>query len=820
MKVLKRNGTSENVTFDKITRRISNLAEMKPALSVDSVNVAIKVIEGLYDGVTTVQLDILAAEIAATMAANHPDYSKLGGRICISNLHKETPSTFSGAVRLLYSYTNPANNKHSPLVSQELYNLVSDNPQIDEWVVHERDFKYEYFSFKVLERSYLLKTEEKGAPSSFKTIERPQYMFMRVALGIHGDDLRKARETYDLMSCGYFTHATPTLFNSGTPRPQMSSCFLMQMNDDSIDGIYKSVSDCAKISQHAGGIGLSIHNVRSKGSYIAGTNGTSNGVVPMLRVFNSTARYVDQGGGKRKGTIAVYVEPWHPDIVEFLDLKRNTGAEEQRTRDLFPALWIPDLFMKRVAKDEAWSLFCPNECEDLSEVYGEEFERRYVKYEQEGRARRAVRARDIWEKLITSQIETGTPYMLYKDSVNRKSNQKNIGVVKCSNLCTEIVEVVSRNEIAVCNLASICLPMFVEKRAEGEVFNFSTFRYVVKFVTRNLNRVIDKNFYPLPETRFSNLRHRPVGIGVQGLADVFAKMRMPFTSAAARLLNRQIFQELYYASLEASMEEAEQHGPYETFRGSPLSQGLFQFNLWGTTPTTGGTNPQDEEEGDEPEGARWRELREKIMTHGVRNSLLIAQMPTASTSQIVGNNDSVEPFNSNLFVRRLLSGEFIMFNKYLVEDLIQLNLWTPEMKNQLIAYNGSVQHLDIPQELKELYKTAWEIKMKDFIDMAADRAIFIDQSQSMNLFVEEPSLDKISSMHMYAWKKGLKTGMYYLRTKGAAPIKFTIDPLIAATAAETKAKNTKEALPTALRGGPESKCSRTDPYAECLTCSS
>ncbi|MGL5355087.1 MAG: ribonucleoside-diphosphate reductase subunit alpha [Cetobacterium sp.] len=754
MKVVKRNGTSENVIFDKITKRIQMVIEEESfgsplSSSVDSISIAKKVIEGIYDGVSTVDLDVLASEISATMAASHPDYSRLAGRICVSNLHKETPSLFSEAIKILYSYVNPSNNKHSPLVSKVVYDIVLSNPEIDGWIDNSRDFEYDYFGFKVLEKSYLLRVAQ-------KIIERPQYMLMRVALGIHLDDLEKVKETYDLMSQKYFTHATPTLFNSGTPQPQMSSCFLLQMNDDSIEGIYKTLTDCAKISQHAGGIGLNIHNIRSKGSFIAGTNGTSNGIVPMLRVFNSTARYVDQGGGKRKGSIAVYLEPWHADIMEFLDLKRNTGAEEQRARDLFFGMWIPDLFMKRVENNQDWTLMCPNECEDLSNVYGDEFEKRYEQYEQDGKIRRKVKARELYEKIITSQVETGTPYMLYKDNVNRKNNQKNLGTIKSSNLCTEIVEYSSSRETAVCNLASICLPMFVK---DGQ-FDFVKFGEVVKFVTHNLNRVIDRTFYPLPETRSSNLKHRPIGIGVQGLADTFAKLKISFTSEKARQLNKDIFEMLYFASLEASMEEAKIHGPYETFKGSPLSQGLFQFNLWGV----------------EMENPRWKILRSKILKHGVRNSLLVALMPTASTSQIMGNTDSFEPFNSNLYVRRLLSGEFIMFNKYLVEDLIKNNLWSKSIKNQLMMDNGSVQNLDIPDYMKDVYKTVWEIKMKDIIDMAADRAIFIDQSQSMNLFVEDPSIGKLSSMHMYAWKKGLKTGMYYLRTKsGSAPIKFTVD---------------------------------------------
>jgi ribonucleoside-diphosphate reductase alpha chain len=783
MQVIKRNGRKENVSLDKITKRISDLCNLhhfssqkealkgfleESRLKLDPIKVAIKVVEGVFDGVKTIDLDILAAEIAATMAIIHLDYAKLAARIAISNLHKETKNLFSETIYQLSA---------ASLIDETVCDIVKKNEDLlNSMIIDCRDYNYDYFGFKTLEKSYLLKINN-------KIVERPQYMFMRVAIGIHApktlenqdfqdeDYLKNIKETYDLLSQKYYTHATPTLFNAGTRKPQMSSCFLLQMNDDSIKGIYKTLTDCAVISQHAGGIGLSIHNIRATGSYIAGTNGVSNGIVPMLRVYNDTARYVDQGGGKRKGSCAIYLEPWHADIIEFLDLKKNSGAEEQRARDLFYALWIPDLFMQRVLENGTWSLMCPSECKGLDETYGSQFEELYTKYEKENKIKKTISAQFLWEKIIVSQIETGTPYMLFKDTINRKSNQKNIGVIKSSNLCTEIVEYTDPNEIAVCNLASICLPMFVTNKT----FNHEQFYSIVKIVTKNLNKIIDKNYYPLLESKTSNLRHRPIGIGVQGLADVFAILRMPFTSDDAKQLNKDIFETLYYAALEASMELSIDHGPYSSFKGSPLSHGLFQFDLdknsfnfiLNTTnfPTTHSNR------------WNWENLRTKIMKHGVRNSLLIALMPTASTSQIMGNNDAFEPFTSNLYTRRVLSGEFIVVNKFLFDDLTKLNLWNENTKEILIRDNGSVANLNIRQDLKDLYKTVWEMKMKDIIDMAVDRGFYVDQSQSMNLFVATPSINKISSMHMHSHKKGLKTGMYYLRTKSATnATKVTMNP--------------------------------------------
>lgn len=748
MQVVKRDGQREAVMLDKITRRIAALIESRGCesgqggvLNVDPVCVAIRVVEGIYDGVTTRDLDVLAAEIAATMTTTHPDYARLAARIAVSNLHKETPPLFSQVVQLMHDHG---------LVSRELFQIVEEHPEIDSWIVDDRDFDYDYFGFKTLERSYLMRLD------GDRVIERPQFMLMRVALGIHGTDLDSARTTYNLMSQRYFTHATPTLFNAGTERPQMSSCFLLSMNDDSIDGIYKTLSDCAKISKFAGGIGVSIHNIRARGSFIHGTNGTSNGIVPMLRVFNSTARYVDQGGGKRKGSIAIYLEPWHADVLDFLDLKKNTGSEEHRARDLFYAMWIPDLFMKRVALNQQWSLMCPSVCKDLCDLWGDEFEEAFIEHERQGRVIKTIPAQQLWEKIITAQIETGTPYMMFKDHVNRKSNQKNLGTIRSSNLCTEIVEYTDKDEVAVCNLASLSLPMFVK----NGVFDHELLSEVVHHATHNLNKVIDKNFYPIPEAKHSNMRHRPIGLGVQGLADVFAMMRLPFTSVKAKQLNRDIFETIYHAALTASCELAERDGPYSTFQGSPASHGLLQFDLWGDSGS---------------DRFNWPSLKKRIMKHGLRNSLLVAPMPTASTAQLLGNNDAFEPFTSNLFVRRVLSGEFIVVNKHLMADLTSLGLWNEDMKEALMRDNGSVQNLPIPQELKDIYKTVWELKMKDIIDMSADRGRFIDQSQSLNLFVESPTINKISSMHMYAWSKGLKTGMYYLRTKSAVnAIKFTI----------------------------------------------
>ncbi len=754
MYVVKRDGRKELIMFDKITARVRKLCYGLNGL-VDPLKVAMRVIEGLYDGVTTSELDNLAAEIAATMTTTHPDYAKLAARISVSNLHKNTKKSFSDTMKDLYEYVNPRTGKKAPLLSDEVFKVISDNAEkLDSTIIYNRDFGYDYFGFKTLERSYLLKLNGKIA-------ERPQHMLMRVSIGIHLEDLDAAIETYELMSKKYFTHATPTLFNSGTPKPQMSSCFLLAMKDDSIDGIYDTLKQTAKISQSAGGIGLSIHNVRATGSYIAGTNGTSNGIVPMLQVFNDTARYVDQGGGKRKGSFAIYMEPWHADIFEFLDLKKNHGKEEMRARDLFYAMWISDLFMKRVEANEEWTLMCPNECPGLFTHHSEEFEELYLKYESQGKGRKTVKARELWEKILESQIETGTPYMLYKDAANRKSNQKNLGTIRSSNLCTEIMEYTSPDEVAVCNLASIALPMFVKNGA----FDHKELFRVTKRVTKNLNRVIDRNYYPVKEAENSNMRHRPIGLGVQGLADAFIMLRLPFTSDEAKKLNQEIFETLYFAAVTASMEAAKEEGAYSSYEGSPISQGEFQHNLWGIK--------------DEELSGRWDwgKLRKEVKKSGVRNSLLVAPMPTASTSQILGNNECFEPYTSNIYTRRVLSGEFIVVNKHLLEDLVKLGLWNESLKQELMRANGSIQHIDIiPQDIKDLYQTVWELSMKDIIDMSRHRGYFIDQSQSLNLFMENANYSKLTSMHFYAWKSGLKTGMYYLRTKAAVDaIKFTLD---------------------------------------------
>ena len=754
MYVVKRDGHREPVMFDKITERIKKLCYGLNEL-VDPVKVAMRVIEGLYDGVSTSELDNLAAETAASMTIAHPDYAQLAARVAISNLHSNTKKSFSETMKDMYNYVNPRNGQDAPLLSDEVFKVIQENSAfLDSHIIYTRDFNYDYFGFKTLERSYLLKING-------KIVERPQHMLMRVSVGIHLDDLKSVIETYDLMSKKFFTHATPTLFNAGTPKPQMSSCFLLAMQDDSIDGIYDTLKQTAKISQSAGGIGLSIHNVRATGSYIRGTNGTSNGIVPMLRVFNDTARYVDQGGGKRKGSFAIYIETWHADIFEFLDLKKNTGKEEMRARDLFFAMWTSDLFMKRVQEDTTWTLMCPNECPGLYDVYGEEFEAMYTDYEFRGKGRKTIRARELWEKILESQIETGTPYMLYKDAANRKSNHKNLGTIRSSNLCTEIMEYTSKDEIAVCNLASISLPMFIEN---GK-FDHEALYNVTKRVTRNLNKVIDRNYYPVKEAENSNMRHRPVGLGVQGLADAFIMLRLPFTSDEAKVLNQEIFETLYFAAVTASMEMAKEEGPYSTFEGSPMSQGEFQHNMWGMK--------------DEELSGRWdwASLRKEVVEHGVRNSLLVAPMPTASTSQILGNNEAFEPYTSNIYTRRVLSGEFIVVNKHLLEDLVKLGLWNEDLKQEIMRHNGSVQNIDvIPQDLKDLYKTVWEMSMKDIIDMSRQRGYFIDQSQSLNLFMQDANYSKLTSMHFYAWQSGLKTGMYYLRTKSAVDaIKFTLN---------------------------------------------
>jgi ribonucleoside-diphosphate reductase alpha chain len=751
MLVIKRDGRKESVKFDKITARIEKLCYGLNDKYVDPVVVARKVIEGLYDGVTTSELDNLAAEVAASMTTVHPDFAVLAARIAVSNLHKTTSASFSNTMKQLFEYEDPKTNEPAGLLSRETYEVVKKHAStLDQAINYERDFSIDYFGFKTLERSYLFKTNG-------KIIERPQHMFMRVAVGIHGEDIDSAIETYDLMSEKWFIHATPTLFNSGTPKSQLSSCFLLTMKEDSIEGIYDTLKQCALISQSAGGIGLAIHNIRATGSYIRGTNGESNGIIPMLRVFNDTARYVDQGGGKRKGAFAIYLEPWHADIFEFLDLRKNHGKEELRARDLFFALWTPDLFMKRVESNDVWSLFCPNEAPGLADCHSQEFERLYEKYEREGRYRKQVKAQDLWFAILEAQVETGTPYMLFKDAANSKSNQKNLGTIRSSNLCTEIMEFTSPDEVAVCNLASLSLPRFV---IDGKLDHQKLFE-ITQVVTRNLNKIIDINYYPVPEAKRSNFRHRPIGIGVQGLADVFMLLRMPFESDEARALNRDIFETIYFGALTASCELAKKLGAYETFFGSPMSKGIFQFDMWGQKP-----------------GPRWdwEKLREDIRENGLRNSLLLAPMPTASTSQILGNNECFEPYTSNIYTRRVLSGEFIVVNKHLLKDLVEEGLWSENLKNQLIAANGSVQNLPIPQRLKDLYKTTWEISQKTIIDMAADRGAFICQSQSLNIFMQDVNFGKLTSMHFYAWKKGLKTGMYYLRTKSASDaIKFTVD---------------------------------------------
>jgi ribonucleoside-diphosphate reductase alpha subunit len=784
MYVVKRDGRKEVVKFDKITARIKKLCYGLNALVVPE-KVAMRVIEGLYDGVTTSELDNLAAEVAATNTISHPDYALLASRIVVSNLHKNTKKSFTDTMEDLYNYIDPKTNQPAPLLSDDVYKAIKDNAEVlDSNIIYDRDFRYDFFGVKTLERSYLLKL--KG-----EVVERPQHMLMRVAMGIHKTDIEAAISTYNYMSEGWFTHATPTLFNSGTPKAQMSSCFLLKMQEDSIGGIYDTLKQCAQISQSAGGIGLSIHDIRATGSYIKGTNGTSNGIVPMLKVFNDTARYVDQGGGKRKGSFAIYVEPWHADIFSFLDLKKNTGKEEDRARDLFYALWIPDLFMKRVEEKGEWTLMCPNECPGMSDVYGDEFDALYLKYESEGKGRKTIKAQDLWFKICESQIETGTPYMLYKDAANSKSNQKNLGTIKSSNLCTEIMEYTSDDEVAVCNLASIALPKFV---AEGKFDHEKLFEVAYK-VTKNLDSVIDQNYYPIPEARNSNMRHRPIGIGVQGLADAFILMRFPFESEEAKSLNKEIFETIYYAALTASKDLAIENGPYETWKGSPISEGTMQFDMWGVTPT---------------DRWEWNVLKEEVMEHGVRNSLLLAPMPTASTAQILGNNECFEPYTSNIYTRRVLSGEFIVVNKHLLRDLVKLGLWNDSLKNQLMGANGSIQNInEIPDNIKELYKTAWEISQKTILDMAADRGAYIDQSQSLNIFMENANYAKLTSMHFYGWKAGLKTGMYYLRTKAATDaIKFTLDK---EAMAQPTAKTEEERLA-------EIACSLDDPE-NCEMCS-
>ena len=755
MQVVNRKGEREDVRFDAILEKLSSLTDGLDTNWVDAANLTKLTIEGLYDGVTTRELDQLAAETAASLASHHPDYSKLAARICVDDLHRATKESFSEVVIDLREFIDPESGAHAPLISEEVYEIIMANKEkLDNYIDYGRDFNYDYFGFKTLERSYLLKLNGEVA-------ERPQHMLMRVAVGIHHGDIEKALETYDLMSQGYFTHATPTLFNSGTPTPQMSSCFLLTMQDDSLVGIYDTLKQCALISKSAGGIGLSIHHIRSKGSYIKGTNGESNGIVPMLRVFNDTARYVDQGGGKRKGSIAIYLEPWHPDIIQFLDLRKNHGKEELRARDLFYALWTPDLFMERVEQNADWSFFCPNECPGLQDAYGEEFKQLYESYEAQGLARETIPARTVWDKVVEAQIETGTPYMLYKDSANMKSNQKNLGTIRSSNLCTEIMEYTSKDEVAVCNLASIALPTYVNN--ETKQFDFQKLYDVTYHVTGNLNRVIDVNYYPVQEARNSNMRHRPIGLGVQGLADTFAMLDMYFESDEAKALNKEIFETIYFAACTASKDAAMVDGPYSSFKGSPASKGILQFDLWDMNEHSGRWD--------------WDSLKQEIVEHGMRNSLLLAPMPTASTSQILGNNECFEAFTSNLYVRRTLSGEFVVTNKHLIKDLIDIGLWSLEMKDEILRHKGSIQAIaGIPEHIKELYKTTWEIKQKNVIDMAADRGAYIDQSQSMNIHMIDANAAKVSSMHFYGWRKGLKTGMYYLRTKAAVDaIQFTVE---------------------------------------------
>ena len=787
MFVTTRSGKSEPVQFDKITHRISQLTYNLDPKYVDAMQVAKRTINGLFDGITTDELDNLSAEVSAYMTSVHPDYARLAGRIAVANLHRQTSDSFMETFEILFNFKNEYTGEKQPLITEEIFNFAREHKdRISAEIAYSRDFEFDYFGFKTLEKSYLLKVNG-------KIVERPQHLFMRVALGVQIGNIEEAIKTYHLISEGWFTHASPTLFNAGTNKAQMSSCFLVAAKDDSIEGIYETLKQCALISQSAGGIGLSIHNIRAKGSFIRGTNGTSNGIVPMLRVFNDTARYVDQGGGKRKGAFAIYLEPWHADIEDFIELRKNHGKEELRARDLFYALWINDLFMRRVEQDADWTLMCPNKSPGLGDCHGKEFEALYEKYEKEGRGLRTVKARDLWYKVISSQIETGMPFMLYKDAANEKSNQKNLGTIKSSNLCTEIMQYTSEKEIAVCNLASIALPKFVD----GNEFNHKKLYDVTYQVTRNLNRIIDLNFYPVEEARYSNMKNRPIGMGVQGLADAFFKLRLPFDSEGARRLNKEIFETIYYAGLSASADLAKEQGAYESYEGSPISQGILQFDMWGVKPS---------------ERWDWNTLRGKIKTYGVRNSLLMAPMPTASTSQILGNNECIEPVTSNIYTRRVLSGEFAMVNKHLVRDLMALGLWNEEMKDRIIAHNGSVQYIpEIPADLKELYRTVWEIKQKSVLEMAADRGAYIDQSQSLNIHMEDTNFGKLSSLHFAAWKLGLKTGMYYLRTRPAVDaIKFTIkEPSKTVTMPEVPKATNQEAM----------MCSLDNPE-ECISCGS
>ncbi|KAK3198483.1 hypothetical protein Dsin_021898 [Dipteronia sinensis] len=807
MYVIKRDSRKEVVHFDKITARLKKLSNGLSADHCDPVLVAQKVCAGVYNGVTTSQLDELAAETAAAMTTNHPDYALLAARIAVSNLHKNTKISFSETVKDMYNHYNERSGQKAALISDDVYAIIMKNSvRLDSVIIYDQDFDYDYFGFKTLDRSYLLKVQG-------KVVERPQHMIMRVAVGIHKDDIDSAIKTYHMMSQRWFTHATPTLFNAGTPRPQLSSCFLVCMKDDSIEGIYDTLKECAVISKSAGGIGVSVHNIRATGSYIRGTNGTSNGIVPMLRVFNDTARYVDQGGGKRKGAFAVYLEPWHADIFDFLDLKKNHGKEEHRARDLFYALWVPDLFMERVQSDGQWSLFCPSEAPGLADCWGTEFERLYTQYEKDGKAKKTVPAQNLWFEILTSQIETGTPYMLFKDTCNRKSNQQNLGTIKSSNVCTEIIEYTSPTETAVCNLASIALPRFVREKgipieshpsklvgsrgSKSRYFDFDKLAEVTAVVTENLNKIINVNYYPVESARWSNLRHRPIGIGVQGLADTFILLGMAFESPEAQQLNKDIFETIYYHALKTSAEIAAKEGPYETYQGSPVSKGILQPDMWDIIPS----NRWD-----------WPALRDLISKNGVRNSLLVAPMPTASTSQILGNNECFEPYTSNIYSRRVLSGEFVVVNKHLLHDLTEMGLWCPAIKNKIIYDNGSVQNIpEIPKELKIIYKTVWEIKQMTLVDMAVDRGCYIDQSQSLNIHMDQPNFKKVTSLHFRAWSRGLKTGMYYLRSRAAADaIKFTVD---------TSVKN-----PVVVEGDDDTKmarmvCSLTI-GEECMACGS
>ena len=769
MRVMKRDGTLETVAFDKILNRIKTLgtvgylsnvskpehtAEVQSELKINYTALVMKVIDQLYDKISTTKIDELSAQQCASMASIHPDYNTLAGRIIISNHQKNTSDSFVVVMTQLYDYMDK-HGKHSPLISEELFQIASTHgEELEKMCDYSRDYLIDYFGFKTLERAYLMKING-------KSVERIQHMLLRVAVGIHGANMEKVRETYNYMSRKYFTHATPTLFNAGTPHPQLSSCYLIAMEGDSVDGIYNTLKDCALISKWAGGIGLHIHNVRAAGSHIRGTNGTSNGIVPMLKVFNNTAKYIDQGGGRRNGSFAIYLEPWHADIEIFLQMRKNHGDEELKARDLFYALWIPDLFMERVKTNGKWTLMCPDECPGLSDVYGEEFNALYTKYEEENRGRTSINARDLWFQILDAQMETGTPYLLYKDAVNKKSNQKNVGIIKSSNLCTEITEYSDEKETAVCNLASIALPMFVD--ANGAM-DYNKLHEVAKVVAGNLNRIIDVNYYPTPKTRVSNMRHRPIGIGVQGLADVFMLMNIPFHSEEAKKINRDIFETIYHAALERSCDLAIEEGPYETFAGSPASQGLLQFDMWNIEPGN--------------ERYNWNELKERIKAYGLRNSLLLAPMPTASTSQILGFNECIEPITSNIYSRRTLAGEFILTNKYLMNDLLKLDLWNEKIKNNIISNNGSVQQIDvIPQEIRDKYKTIWEIPMRHLIDMSADRGAFICQSQSLNLWLEDPNYNTLTSMHFYSWSKGLKTGIYYLRRRARFQAQqFTIEP--------------------------------------------